>query len=86
MLKFWDIARLKLLVIHLHLNMLAQLSSPPTYVSQEEHDALTSSTPESFTDIPPILRFLDEEVEVVLSPATGWWEGKVKGKLWVTEE
>ncbi|EIW72654.1 hypothetical protein TREMEDRAFT_25761 [Tremella mesenterica DSM 1558] len=68
--------------------MLSPATTPPTYISPEDHAALTSSTPGSFVDIPPILRWADE-VEISMEPQDGGWEGwdrKVKGKLWVTEE
>ena len=67
--------------------MLSQLSSPPQYITAEAHDNLTSSTPSSFTDIPPVLRFEDGDVQVEMSPITGWegWNGRVNGQLWVTE-
>jgi nucleotide-sensitive chloride channel 1A len=66
--------------------MLSPLNAPPTYITPEEHTSLTSSTPTSFVDIPPVLRWSDEAVEVSLAPHDGFWAGKVKGQLWVTEE
>jgi len=62
-------------------------TAPPTTVSREEHTSLTSSTPQSFGDIPPILRF-EDQVEITLSPSEGSsinYEGRIQGKLWVTE-
>lgn len=67
---------------------LESTSTPPTTVSREEHTSLTSSTPQSFGDIPPVLRF-EDEVEVTLSQGEGsssvHIDGRVGGKLWVTE-
>ncbi|CAD6574311.1 MAG: hypothetical protein TREMPRED_001082 [Tremellales sp. Tagirdzhanova-0007] len=71
--------------------MLSTLTCPPECISPEDHAHLTSSTPRSFTEIPPILRWLDEEVLISMSPlAPHWtdWTGhnrRVKGRLWVTE-
>lgn len=57
----------------------------PPHISREEHTALTSSTPQSFDDIPPVLRFHDE-VEITLSPGTAVaLDGRIRGSLWVTE-
>jgi nucleotide-sensitive chloride channel 1A len=64
-------------------------TNPPTTVSREEHTTLTSSTPQSFGDIPPILRF-EDNVEITLSQGEGSSpvsiEGRTGGKLWVTEQ
>jgi nucleotide-sensitive chloride channel 1A len=68
---------------------LESTSTPPTTVSREEHASLTSSTPQSFDDIPPILRF-EDSVEITLSQGEGSSpvsiEGRIWGKLWVTEQ
>ena len=68
--------------------MLVSLSSPPEYITPEARDSLTSSTPSSFQDIPPILRFQEDVVEVSMASSRGFegFSGKQKGKLWVTEE
>ncbi|WWC58584.1 uncharacterized protein I303_101127 [Kwoniella dejecticola CBS 10117] len=72
--------------------MLSPINEPPHSITPEEHAQITSSTPSSFVDIPPILRWADDvEVDVTLSPLTGGWEGwassngRVKGKLSVNE-
>ena len=68
--------------------MLEVLTAAPVFSSPEENDRLTSSTPANFADIPPVLRFEDADAEVSLTPSTGldgWTDGKVQGKLWVTE-
>jgi hypothetical protein len=66
-------------------------STPPTSISREEHTSLTSQTPQSFGDIPPILRFQDQ-VEITLTPSTSEasgssvnYEGRIQGQFWVTE-
>lgn len=64
---------------------LLELTTPPPHISREEHATLTSSTPQSFGDIPPVLRFHDE-VEVILTPGQVVnLEGRIRGSLWVTE-
>ncbi|WWD17933.1 hypothetical protein CI109_102378 [Kwoniella shandongensis] len=69
--------------------MLSTLTTPPQSISPEEHAQLTSSTPSSFIDIPPVLRWSDQ-VEVVMSSPQGGWEswpaGRVSGMLYVTED
>jgi nucleotide-sensitive chloride channel 1A len=44
------------------------ISSLPPYASSEEHKALTSTTPESFASIPPILRLEEPNVSVSFDP------------------
>ena len=65
--------------------MLTPTSTPPTHITPEEHVALTSSTPADFQSIPPVLRWSSENVAVEVG-GEGWYEGKIQGKLWVTEE
>ncbi|CED84175.1 Chloride ion current inducer protein [Phaffia rhodozyma] len=66
--------------------MLSKISSPPRFISPEDHSALTSSTPESFASIPPIIRHKQENVTVNFSPE---WEGygsRTTGTIYITEE
>lgn len=65
--------------------MLNPLSDIPTFISTAEHAQLTASTPASFSDIPPVLRLLDENVEVELDPVFEGLSGRVQGRIWVTE-
>ncbi|OAX36666.1 hypothetical protein K503DRAFT_793265 [Rhizopogon vinicolor AM-OR11-026] len=44
------------------------IPSVPQYVSVEEHRNIVGSTPESFNDIPPVLRHKEENVRVTLDP------------------
>jgi hypothetical protein len=44
------------------------ISTLPNFTSQDEHTTLVGSTPNSFTDIPPVLRYKEEGVSVVLEP------------------
>ena len=66
--------------------MLTLTTDVPQYISPDAHDDLTSATPSSFQDIPPILRFQDDAADVIVVPSIGWaGNGKVKGRIWVTE-
>jgi chloride channel, nucleotide-sensitive, 1A len=40
----------------------------PHFISEDEHKARTSSTPESFADIPPVLRHRQVGVSVQFEP------------------
>lgn len=44
------------------------ISSLPSFVSPEEHKTLTSTTPESFSSIPPVLRLEVPNVSVSFDP------------------
>jgi len=44
------------------------ISTLPNFTSQDEHTTLVGSTPNSFTDIPPVIRHKEEGVSVVLEP------------------
>ncbi|KAK4687407.1 chloride channel, nucleotide-sensitive, 1A, partial [Tremellales sp. Uapishka_1] len=70
--------------------MLEVLTAPPHFITADAHAQLTSSTPSSFTDIPPILHFQDD-VEIIMLPTDKEWApwggvGKVTGTLWITED
>lgn len=65
--------------------MLTPATTAPHHITVEEHSALTSSTPADFSSIPPVLRWSSENVAVEVG-GEGWYEGKVNGQLWVTEE
>lgn len=63
--------------------MLTKIDQAPAHISEDEHAQLTASTPASFADIPPVLRWGDVgDVEV---GGEGWWDGKVAGRIYVTE-
>lgn len=65
--------------------MLERTRTPPPSVSQAEHDDLTSVTPQSFADIPPVLHWQGRaEVEMNV-PSWGAW-AKSEGTLFVTEQ
>jgi hypothetical protein len=63
---------------------LTPISDPPKFTSKEEHANITSTTPASFSDIPPILNFQQEDVKIEFDPAFQG-QSEMKGKLWVTE-
>ena len=44
------------------------VSALPTYISPEEHRVASASTPASFSDIPPVLRHQEENVQITLDP------------------
>jgi hypothetical protein len=58
------------------------ISTLPAFTSQDEHTTLVGSTPNSFTDIPPVIKHKEEGVSVVLEPA---FEGfpNTQGTLYV---
>jgi chloride channel, nucleotide-sensitive, 1A len=47
---------------------LAVITSVPHHVSEEQHRELVSSTPSSFSEIPPTLCHREENISVVLDP------------------
>lgn len=44
------------------------ISSVPSFVSPDEHRDLVGATPESFSDIPPVLRHKEENITVLFDP------------------
>lgn len=61
------------------------ISALPTFVSPEDHKNIVASTPASFTDIPPVLRYKEDDVSVSLDPSLdGFTEQDLKhGTLYV---
>lgn len=59
----------------------------PKFNSPEEHRDLVATTPESFSDIPPVLRHKEENVSVVLDPTLDGFspEDSAQGTLYVLE-
>jgi len=45
------------------------ISTLPAFISPEEHKELLASTPNSFQDIPPVLRHREDKVSIALDPA-----------------
>ena len=64
------------------------LQSPPTPITPVEHAQLTSSTPSSFSDIPPVCHRKVDGVKLRLAPGLDGWtvEGEVEGTLYVSSE
>ena len=58
------------------------ISTLPTFISRDEHATLVGSTPNSFTDIPPVIRHKEEGVSVVLEPELEGFSN-AKGTLYV---
>jgi hypothetical protein len=63
---------------------LVPIASVPKFISREEHISLTSTTPASWTDIPPVLHFNEEGVKIEFDPAYRN-QTEMKGDIWVTE-
>ncbi|KAF9453482.1 hypothetical protein P691DRAFT_658575 [Macrolepiota fuliginosa MF-IS2] len=56
----------------------------PTFVTQDEHTSIVASTPNSFNDIPPVIKHKEENVTVVLDPPLPEFSGdELKGTLYV---
>lgn len=69
--------------------MLTPITAPPVSITLERHAELTSSTPASFSDIPPVLRWENDATVELATPGApqGWASGvAVPGRLYVTEE
>ena len=47
---------------------LAVITSVPNHVTEEQHRELISSTPSSFSEIPPVLCYREENISVALDP------------------
>ncbi|KIJ52654.1 hypothetical protein M422DRAFT_26224 [Sphaerobolus stellatus SS14] len=62
------------------------ITEPPRSITLEEHRQLTSSTPASFDDIPPVLRHKEEGLTVTLDPPLeGFSAEDSKGTLYIIE-
>ena len=61
------------------------ITTVPLSVSPEEHRNLVASTPNSFQDIPPILRHREDNVSIILDPPLEGFstEDAVQGTLYV---
>lgn len=60
------------------------ISTLPNFTSQDEHTTLVGSTPNSFTDIPPVIRHKEEGISVVLDPELeGFSNAQAQGTLYV---
>lgn len=58
------------------------ISTLPAFTTQDEHTTLVGSTPNSFTDIPPVVRYKEEGVSVTLEPQLEGFHS-VQGTLYV---
>ncbi|KAF8802508.1 hypothetical protein BYT27DRAFT_7235414 [Phlegmacium glaucopus] len=61
------------------------ISTLPNFTSQDEHTTLVGSTPNSFTDIPPVIRHKEEGVSVFLEPQLAGFsnEDAAQGTLYI---
>ncbi|KDQ57298.1 hypothetical protein JAAARDRAFT_35936 [Jaapia argillacea MUCL 33604] len=62
-------------------------STIPKFISPEEHKTLVTSTPASFSDIPPVLRHQEHNVSITLEPPVEGFspEDAAQGTLYVIE-
>ena len=67
--------------------IITPISTKPNYISQEEHREAISTTPNSFSDIPPVLRYSEDNVKVVLEPPLEGFseEDSQSGTLYIIE-
>lgn len=63
---------------------LISISSPPPHLTQAEYEVATSSTPQSFADIPPRLVIKLDNVTLNAQPPLAGIQSS-KGTVWVTE-
>ncbi|GAA5932331.1 hypothetical protein JCM1841_000851 [Sporobolomyces salmonicolor] len=61
------------------------LTAPPPALTPPELQSISASTPATFEGIAPLLRHLEDDVELRIEPALEGFEGGT-GSLWVTEE
>jgi nucleotide-sensitive chloride channel 1A len=61
------------------------IAAVPTFISQEEHRDLLASTPNSFQDIPPVIRHREDNASILLDPALEGFspEDAAQGTLYV---
>ncbi|PPQ85373.1 hypothetical protein CVT25_006404 [Psilocybe cyanescens] len=61
------------------------ITALPNFVTQEEHTALVASTPNSFSDIPAVIKHKEENVTVTLDPPLENFsnENAIQGTLYV---
>jgi chloride channel, nucleotide-sensitive, 1A len=67
--------------------VILRIDTLPTFTSPDEHKNLVASTPASFSDIPPVLRYKEENVAVSLEPPLAEFSAEdcAKGTLYVIE-
>ena len=59
------------------------ISAIPNFASQEEHASAVNATPNSFSEIPPLLNHQETNVSVTLDPPLEGYESAVQGTLYV---
>lgn len=55
--------------------MFTIINSAPAFITADDHAELTRSTPSSFADIPPVLKFKGDNVEIELDPSLDGLKG-----------
>lgn len=63
------------------------ISSLPPFASPDQHSAIVGATPDSFSDIPPVLRLTENDVHVAFDPPLDEFteHDGVSGRLYVIE-
>lgn len=61
------------------------ISALPYFVSPEQHEVIVSTTPSSLADIPPVLRYKQEDVRIQFEPPIPQIETNTVGTLYVVE-
>jgi len=61
------------------------ISEVPRHSSPQEHSELTSKTPEDFKDIPPILRYTQQDVIVTIDPPVVGLDARLTTTIYVLE-
>ena len=59
------------------------ISAIPKFASQEEHASAVNATPNSFSEIPPLLNHQETNVLVTLEPSLEGYESAVQGTLYI---
>ncbi|KAG8959253.1 hypothetical protein FRC03_008238 [Tulasnella sp. 419] len=61
------------------------IQSLPHFVTPEAHADITSSTPQSLDDIPPVLRLLQKDVTIQFEPEMEEFAQNNKGELYIID-
>ena len=61
------------------------INTLPHFVTPQEHADIVSRTPETFSDIPPVLRQKRENVTIAFDPPIPEFTDDNKGTLYVVE-
>lgn len=65
---------------------LSAISAAPACISNEEYDQLSQQTPQSFQQLPPLLRLKVDNVTCQVQSGGSESSEAQKGSVWVTEK